>query len=67
MTKRPKPGSIEQKRQSALRHRIMACETRSALRRVPENMRSATRRAARIHESLVRQYTRDIQSRAWNK
>lgn len=63
-----KAGSIEQKRQSAIRHRILACQTRSALRRVPENMRSATRRAARIHESLIREYLRDIRSiKAGNK
>lgn len=58
--RKPKAGSIEQKRQSALIHRIEACEIRGELRRMTGNEHSAWRRAARIHESLVREYTRDI-------
>lgn len=63
MPKRPPPGSNEQQRESALGHRIIACEIRAALRRMTGNEKSAWTLAARTHEGLVRDYTRGLRAR----
>jgi len=62
MAKRPKPGSVEQKRESALAHRIEACDVRGALRRMDADERAGWRLAARAHERLVRAYITDLRA-----
>ena len=66
MAKRPKPGSVEQKRESALAHRIEACDVRGALLRMDTDEREGWRLAARAHERLVRGYIRDLRQNAQN-